>query len=394
VISLSPPARILFVTRPSRGGIRKHLLTLINFLTGHDYEVILACPDEDRALRDLQLPKFKVFPMKICGGLDPRRDLRVALEIKDLIGELDPVIVHAHSYKAGFLCLPAAWRLHGSGRRPYFICTFHNPVRRRPGIAKNALSRWALSTTGKIMDYIIVVSQALQNEAGTLLQIPEEKITCIYNGIDLPKFSKAPDSELIRYRLGITRFKFVVGTVARLIPEKGLQYLIEAASLLQKEPGKICFVVVGDGPYRAFLEGFAKAKHVQDIIFFTGFRPDVEEILSCFDLFILPSVEEALSMAILEAMAAGIPVIASAVGGVPEVVTRDVGILVPSANPEKLAESISYLLSHPRLRQKLGENGRERVEKYFSLPEMTGRYHQFYSRLIDPSTEEDLLQKG
>ena len=379
----------MLVTRPSTGGIRKHLLSLVRHLTGLHHEVILACPWDDPELISLEREGVRVYPMMICGELNPHRDLQVTMKLRGLIEKLDPDLIHAHSYKAGLLCLAARWLK----RRPPVICTFHNPVRRPANKLQDLGKRWTLSALGKRMNHVVVVSQALRSEAGTLLRIPDQKITCIYNGIDLSEFSVPYKAEAVRYTLGIGDYKYVVGTVSRLIPEKGLQYLVEAASIIQAQLSGVCFIVVGDGPHRPFLEKLVQEKRMEKSFLFLGFRSDVPKILSCFDLFVLPSLEEALSIAILEAMAAKVPVISNAIGGIPEVITQETGILIPPARPEILAMNIRQLLLQPQYRQTLGSAGRERVERFFTLKQMAEGHQRMYLKILS-SLEKKENQKG
>lgn len=378
VVSLPVPIRIMFITRPSAGGIRKHLLGLATRLTGLSYELILVCPGDDAELTSLAGRGISVYPLAIPGEFHPHRDLQAILEIKGLIERLNPDLIHAHSYKAGLLGLAVGWLKKG----PPLICTFHNPVRRQTNKLHDLGKRRLLSALGKRATHIITVSQALRSEANTLLGIAEEKITCIYNGIDLAEFSVPRQAKAIYDTLGIGDYRYVVGTVCRLIPEKGLRCLIEAASILQGQLRGVCFVVVGEGPDRPVLEKLVREKKMEQSFVFLGFRPDVPEILPCFDLFVLPSVEEALSLAILEAMAAKIPVIATTIGGIPEVVTAETGILIPPDNPHILATSIRQLLLRPHYRRTLGRAGRERVERFFSLPQMVQRHHELYAKIL------------
>ena len=368
----------MFITRPSAGGIRKHLLGLVKRLTSLCYELILVCPRDDTELTSLTGQGIRVYPIAIRGEFHPHRDFQAALEIKSLIERLTPDLIHAHSYKAGLLGLAAGW----IKKHPPLICTFHNPVRRHANKLQDLGKRRLLTALGKRATHVITVSQALRSEAHTLLGIAEEKITCIYNGIDLAEFSASPQAKAICDTLGIGDYRYVVGTVCRLIPEKGLRCLIEAASILQGQLHKVCFIVVGDGPDRPFLEKLVREKKMEQSFVFLGFRPDVPDILPCFDLFVLPSIEEALSLAILEAMAAKIPVIATAIGGIPEVVTAETGILIPPDNPQILAASIRQLLLQPHYRQTLGRAGRERVKRFFSLPQMAQRHHELYAKIL------------
>jgi glycosyltransferase involved in cell wall biosynthesis len=153
-----------------------------------------------------------------------------------------------------------------------------------------------------------------------------------------------------------------------LSPEKGLSYLIEAASLIPHVKDRVRFDIVGDGSCRMELEELVRKKELEDCIQFLGFRADIQTLMKDFDLFVLPSLSEGLSSAIMEAMASSLPVIASNVGGIPELVQNgDNGLLVRPADPESLARAVMQLAENPETLRQMGIRGRERVEEKFTL---------------------------
>jgi len=174
----------------------------------------------------------------------------------------------------------------------------------------------------------------------------------------------------------------VIGTVSVLRGKKGHRFLLEAAARLRQEYPGLKVIVVGDGPGRDGLWREAKALELERTVSFLGFRQDIPRILATFDVFVFPSLEEALGAAILEAMAAGKAVVASRVGGIPEaVVDRETGLLVPPADSGALAEAVRKLLQDPDLRRRMGEQGRLRVEEQFSLNRMLDRTAALYRDL-------------
>jgi glycosyltransferase involved in cell wall biosynthesis len=160
----------------------------------------------------------------------------------------------------------------------------------------------------------------------------------------------------------------VVGTVASLSPEKGLSNLVEAAALLPYPGTRVRFIIVGEGECRPDLEALVRARDLADAFEFKGFQAETLKCLYGFDLFVLPSLSEGLSSAILAAMAASLPVIATNVGGIPELVRHGHnGLLVPPGDPNSLAKAIQFLCDNPQEAREMGRRGRLRAEEEFTL---------------------------
>lgn len=368
--------------RPVSGGMRQHLIGLWQQLDRRLVEPIVVCPPPEADFFSRGNLGLKIWPLDIREKLSPWPDLRVAMALPRLAKTWEIEIIHAHGYKAGLLCL---WAGLCPGRRYRLICTFHNPLRRFSSRLKNWLSSLLVGAVGRTSDHLIVISRFIGAETRKRWSLPVRKISCIYNGINpLVRSSLAP--EKVRAEWKVPAEVPFIGTVARLIPQKGIQYLIEAADLLRREAIDFRMVVVGDGPFRSELEALAHRTGLSAILFFTGFRQDVPALLAAFDLFVLPTLEEGMSVAILEAMSAGKPVIASRVGGVPELVTAETGILVPPADPHQLALALQRLILAPASRKQMGNNGRALVEKNFTLSRMAEAHLQLYQRLIKEIT--------
>jgi glycosyltransferase involved in cell wall biosynthesis len=207
--------------------------------------------------------------------------------------------------------------------------------------------------------------------------LPPEKLGVIYNGVQVPETSASPREA--RAKLGLPLDGQVIGTVSRLYLVKGIDFLIRA--LAQMDDAALA--IVGDGPERAALETLADTLGVAGRIHWTGHRRDVPTLLPAFDLYVQPSLHEGMSNTILEAMAAGLPVVATAVGGTPEVVDDGVtGLLVPPRDPDALAGVIVRLLRDLDLRRKMGRAGQERVRRHFSLEQMVRQTQALYERLL------------
>lgn len=223
---------------------------------------------------------------------------------------------------------------------------------------------------------LIAVSESLRSLTAQTIGIPPERITVIYNGVDLDKFTQSE-------RNGKKSVTPHVGCVGTLRSVKGHRYLIEAIAAVREEIPHVHLSLVGDGPERGELDALRQRLGLNGCVSLLGMRDDVNALLRQFDVFVLPSLSEGISNALLEAMAAGLPVVATNVGGNPEVVQHGVtGLLVPPQDSRALADALLQLLSDPDARQAMGRKGRERVEAHFSLSVMAQRYGEIYEAAL------------
>lgn len=227
-------------------------------------------------------------------------------------------------------------------------------------------------------DRFIAVSHHMASQLRQACGFSDHKVQVIHNGIPLGPFH-CKVSIPLRDSLTRKREIPVILSVGRLSKEKGHRYLLEAVAMAPKA----LFVLAGDGPERASLEAQARALGVADRVTFLGHRDDIPDLLASCDLFVLPSLFEGFSLSILEAMAAGRPVIASAVGGADEVIVNgETGLLVPQADPPVLARAIRRVLSDPALAQQLAAAGKARVHREFSAETMVQRTTRVYDELL------------
>lgn len=234
----------------------------------------------------------------------------------------------------------------------------------------------------RFTDVIVANSQAVRSDVLRQERVASEKVAVIYNGIEVSPFRVGPQPWL-RRELGIAPDQPVVSIVANLIRYKGHPDFLEAwKRVLQAQPRAVA-LLVGEGPMRGELEASARRLGIEETIRFLGRRMDVPELLSITDVVVQPSLEEGFCNAILEAMAAGKPVVATAVGGNPEAVADgETGVLVPPKDPESLAQGILALMKEPERARKMGLAGRARVEREFGLQAMVERYEQVYLDLL------------
>jgi glycosyltransferase involved in cell wall biosynthesis len=225
------------------------------------------------------------------------------------------------------------------------------------------------------IDGVVTISASIRNRlisAG----VPASRIATIYEGIDLsiyPALNRESRAAL----------PVVVGVVSHLSREKGIDCLIEAASMIPDVREKLRFTIVGQGACLQSLRDLARQKGLEQIFQFTGFRSDIPELMKTFDIFVLPSLSEGLSSAILEAMACSLPIIASNVGGIPELVRHGVnGLLVAPADSAALTEAIQQLASDPEERLRVGQVNRKQVEEKYTMKQKISKTEELCASLL------------
>ena len=235
---------------------------------------------------------------------------------------------------------------------------------------------------------VIAVSHATARFLWEKRGVPCNKIIVLPYGVDLKKYSVQKDYEM-RKKLGLNGRDRIVGVVGRLEPQKGHIYLIHSAKKIINRFPDVKFVFAGEGYLQGELEIAIRENGLDKYFVLLGFRSDIPDVLKAFDIFTLPSLFEGLPNVVLEAMAAGKPVVASAVDGTVEAVVDDVtGFLVPPKNTEALQESLMKLLEDADLAEQMGLSGRKRVEEHFSLEKQVRRVEQLYLSSIVSNGKE------
>jgi glycosyltransferase involved in cell wall biosynthesis len=285
-------------------------------------------------------------------------DLAVIPAIRKLVVCYQPDIIQSHAVKSHFLI-----RLSGAYRERLWIAFHHGYTWTNPRTRLyNQLDRWSLRAASKVVAVCGTFASTLES-----IGVCPERIVIQHNSVKT--FSPASDNEVIELRrsLGISPDTQVLICVGRLSREKGQADLIQVASLLRKSnyPRKIKFILAGEGPDEQKLKAAARSFHVEDWFIFTGHIPDLRPYYTLADLLVLPSHTEGSPNVLLEAMAAGLPIIATAVGGVPEIVMNEKeALLVEKHNPVAIARAIERVLSDGGLRIGLTENAQQRSSAY------------------------------
>jgi glycosyltransferase involved in cell wall biosynthesis len=307
-------------------------------------------------------------------------DLQLAFSIREFIKTNRVDIIHCHGYKSNFYGLLAS-----KGRVPS-VTTNHNWL----------TAHWKLKTYCfldslwiRFFDRIVAVSNEVKKDM-LKYRIPEEKIRVIDNGISLERFDNLVETRKMKTQLGFEEKTRVIGTVGSLVTEKGHIYLLEAARQVLDGVKDLKFLIVGNGPLRKSLEEKSEELGIEKNVVFMGHRKNVQELLMAMDIFVLPSIKEGLPVALLEAMAAKRPVVATRVGAIPRVIeSQDTGILVEPKDISGLRDALLSLIDDPERMNLLAKGGFGRVSTDFSSDEMCKHYLELYKEITNPISLPD-----
>ena len=311
-------------------------------------------------------------------GLRHNADLSVIARLDRLWRSDPPDLLHTHHYHAGLIGRIVA---HRSGIAP--VVVHQHGAERARSTLRSLLDR---ATTIWVTRYVSPC-HAVARVLATREHIQPSRIEVIYNGVDPSPFVVHPSRTTLPQGWPVPTGAKVVGSVGRLSPEKGQRWLLEALALLIHKGQDLHAVLVGEGRSLRDLQNQAQHLGIADRVHFPGTQREVQDWLAHFDLFVLPSEWEGVSLALLEAMACGLPVIASNTGGTPEIVQDgETGLLVPPRDPKSLAGAMQRLLGDPFLRNQIGQSGRARVMESFSIQKTVSRLNQLYQGLLPLSS--------
>ncbi|MDJ0710580.1 MAG: TIGR03088 family PEP-CTERM/XrtA system glycosyltransferase [Woeseiaceae bacterium] len=367
-MSNQPPLVAHIIYRLGVGGLENGLVNLINSMPVTAYRHVIIClagytEFAERIARD----DVEIFDLQ----KKPGKDLACYVRLFRLLRRLRPQIVHTRniaSLDCQFVALAAGVRYRIHGEHGWDVNDLHG-LRRSHRILRR------LSTF--VVHRYVTVSQHMAQWLSTSIGVSPARIAQIYNGIDADRFQPRHDRTA-----GDT--PFVVGTVSRLDPIKDHETLLRAFAMATGDAANardLQLVIVGDGQCRERIEAQVSRGKMAERVTLTGASDDVAGALQGFGVFVLPSLNEGISNTILEAMATGLPVIASDVGGNPELVQAgETGLLFPAGDADRLAELIVKFAGDAEMCERYGKAARARAVNEFSMPKMTGHYMSLYER--------------
>ena len=375
--------RVLEVSK-STGGLGTYMRWLADGIDRSRFAMTFAClSDGAAALADelsargwtalaWQMNRYKVNPFT---------DAQVILRLRSLIRRERFDLVHAHGSKAGFIARVAAI---GSGVPVVYSphnFAFHEGVSRWQARIFAFVEKLAARyLTAKI----ITVSDGEQTMARQFGVGTPELFVTVHSGVDLSAFSRRVDSSEQKAALGVPREAPLVGAVGRLSEQKNPLAFVRLAARVHEKMSDVHFVWIGDGPLESSARGLAAELGVEKVVHFVGQRSDMPADLHALDVFAMTSRWEAFSLALLEAMACGLPVVATRLAGIAEAVTEgENGFLLPVSDLDGMSAAIQRLLSGRELAKRMGVNARQRVEQNFTRAQMMERLMQVYQSVIN-----------
>jgi glycosyltransferase involved in cell wall biosynthesis len=363
---------IYLITGLGVGGAERALVELATHLPKDRYEVVVACLQPPGPFSDDLMTSG--IPVIDLGGMQGLDYVRSACRLFRLLRKEQAIILHSQLFRADVLAAVVG----RFARVPIMVATRQNV--NIGGMKKERVNRLIRHA----FDRTIAVSDKVRTVEVQLSHTDPNKVVVIPNCVQVDSFTNINEKKVkaLRTELGLDSDTPLIGIVARFHKQKGHIYLLEAMTQVLKEVPTFKALLVGDGELRSAIEEKARMLNLSNDVIFTGIRHDISEILALIDLFVLPSLWEGLPLSLLEAMAAGKPVIATPVGGVPEIIEDGInGLLVSPRSPNDLAEAIITLLQNPKKAKSMGDAGRKKVDEY-SVEAMVQKTENLYRQLI------------
>lgn len=383
---------LLCITKSAEGGAQKYIYDIATHLPTDQFEPVIVAGGSGRlfvmaqkeGIRTISVPSLErdIYPLK---------DVRAFFQLIRIFIKEKPDIIHLNSSKMGSMgaCAARVAQLLTLNFKPRVIFTVHGWGFRED---RNTIQRMAIFAASWIAarfhHHTIAINSADHKDARAF--IPHKKITFLPLGISPPAFASRRDSRAFFKNTSgrdINNDTLLIGTTAELVKNKGLSYLIDALGRVvsQTKQSNIHCVIMGEGEERGRLTHRIKELNLEHHISLVGFVPDCHRYLLGLDLFILSSLKEGLPYALMEAMAAGLPVIASYVGGIPDMITHNInGLLTPAKNSGVLANHISNLLVSHDQRKQLGATAQQTIATQFPLDRMITKTTNLYHELTQP----------
>ena len=376
------------IGRLNVGGPAIHVVNLTAGLDSSRYRSLLVAGSENEAEGSMLDFAFShgvppvVIPEIVTAFRFGLRDLKALWKLYFMMRRERPHIVHTHTAKAGFLGRIAA-RLAGV---PVIVHTFHGHVLHGYyGAVTNKLLRWLERWLAWMSDRLVTVSEQVKSELVGYGIAPADKITVVPLGFDLRPFLNCSDLRgEFRRAMALSDQHKLIGIVGRIFPIKNHALFLESAARIAAQDSTARFLVVGDGILRTSLEIQASQLGISERVLFTGWRRDLPRICADLDVLVVSSDNEGTPVSAIEAMAAGCPVVATRVGGLPDLINhKKTGLLVPPRDADALTSAVLELLNNSEFAREIGRNAQEAVRQRFTVRRLISDIDQLYSHLLE-----------
>ncbi len=377
------------IARLNVGGAAVYNILLTRYLSekGYDSRMIKGQEDPNEGYildvtRDYEQAKLHIFIPNLKRDISILQDMVALFKLMRLFYREKPHVVHTHTAKAGVLGRIAALLT----AVPIKVHTFHGHAFK--GYFGRIKTRFFLlieQVLGRLSDCITTETNALRQDLISFKIAPQEKIKVVPLGLELDQFVELSSYRgLLRKKLGLQEHTIIVGIVARLVPIKAVDIFLHSAKRLLSVNDNVHFVIVGDGELRFDLEARVEELGLTRYVTFTGFWKDLREVYADFDIVALTSLNEGCPVSIIEALAAGKPVVATAVGGVKDVIQHgENGLLVAPGDTDGIARAFADLINSPSKRQQLGSQGKKTVFERFTIQKSVDSMEQLYLHLLE-----------
>jgi glycosyltransferase involved in cell wall biosynthesis len=368
---------VLVIADSGLGGGTSHVLSLLENVDKEKFETHLICPAGHLSKMAKQLRDVEVYNI----SMHSKFDLISFLQLRETIAKIQsegnpfgPMIVHAHGQRAGLFTAFAARKYV---RKIYTEHNFDDTYQLKNPI-NNFIQKRILKAVCRRYDLIIAVSEAVKKYLVSHRFAESNEVVVMPNGIDLSYWLGLKK----KHKIETANRHPVIGTVGSLVAPKGQKYLIQAFAQFTKKYPLARLEIIGDGPERQNLQTLVSEMMLSKNVSFLGSQKDVAPIVSKWDIFVLPSVSETFGIVILEAMALGLPVVATKVGGIPDIIDNGKnGLLVESKDSIALCRAMEKILDHPALAAELKRNGEKRIAD-FDIKKIVENIENIYLRLI------------
>lgn len=364
-----PPRPIAFFSPELvSGGTQRHLLEVLRLIDRSRFTpIVISAKGTGPLGAVVGAAGVELVELQLGPSMASRDFLRCVREATAVLRARKVAVVQYFEWRAGLIAIAAARRAGGCR-----LVAARRSVPKESGVQR-ALAELVV----RIADRIVVNAEMLRPSGAA-----GQRTDVIPSGVDTDRFAPGRDRVAAKANLGLSPSTIVIGTVGRLEPRKGTDTLLAAVAALRAEHPNVALVVVGEGPLRAELAARAEQLGIASVVRFLGDRTDVDEILAALDVFVLPSRTEGMSNALLEAMAMGLPVVATAVGGTPEVIGDGrSGLLVPADDAAAMTAAIGRVLADPAHGRGLGEAARAVVEERYGARSMVRRLEGIYAQV-------------